>query len=100
MNSKICISVCIVAMLTSSCKKDKVNPDPCANPIAGYVVGYNQCVIGQGFIIALTNSRDTVETFNFPDSVYNFPKNASDEMYSNYQKDFMFSKAYQGKFPV
>lgn len=86
--------------LFNSCKKENTTPDPCANLVEGYVVGFNQCWMGKGFIVTTISPADTLETFNLPDSLYHFPTDARSDIYRNYINDFLFPTDYKNKFPV
>ena len=61
-----------------------------------FVVGFDQCARYQGRILAIVNPPDTVITYNFPDSVYNFPE----EYYLNYLNDCLFPSEALGSYPV
>jgi hypothetical protein len=92
------ISLLVCALYLAGCKKDTVKPDPCAHLVPGVVVGFHQCALTTGFIIAVTNPPDTVETFNLPDSLFHFPTDAGADIYKNYIKDFLFPAAQQGRY--
>ena len=66
-----CLAVLSMDVLTSCQNPDKT--DPCSKMVKGYVVGFNQCSMGNGFIVTITNPPDTMEVFNLPDSLYHFP---------------------------
>ena len=61
-----------------------------------FVVGFDQCAMHKGRILAIVEPRDTVITYNFPDSVYTFP----DEYFSNYLFDCLFPSKALEEFPV
>ncbi len=67
---------------------------------SGYVVGFNQCAIGFGFIVSTISPADTLEVFNLPDSLYHFPTDNNADIYANYMSDFLFPPAYTNKFPI
>ena len=93
-----CLAVLSMDVLTSCQNPDKT--DPCSKMVKGYVVGFNQCAIGIGFIVATTNPPDTMEVFNLPDSLYHFPTDAQSAIYSNYINDFLFPPSYKNTFPI
>lgn len=68
--------------------------------VKGYVIGFNQCSIGKGFIVTTIVPADTLETFNLPDSLYHFPTNLGADIYHNYISDFMFPSSYKNMFPI
>jgi len=61
-----------------------------------FVIGFDQCARYQGRILAIVNPPDTVITYNFPDSVYDFP----DEYYSNYLIDCLFPSEAFDSYPI
>ena len=61
-----------------------------------FVIGFDQCARYQGRILAIVNPSDTVITYNFADSVYDFP----DEYYSNYLNDCLFPSEALDSYPV
>ena len=87
-----------MVVLTSCQNSDKTNP--CSNMVKGYVVGFNQCSIGNGFIVTTTTPPDTMEVFNLPDSLYHFPTDIQSPIYSNYICDFLFPPSYKDTFPI
>lgn len=77
-----------------SCRKETL--DPCNTIYHGYIVGFDQCAVGRGFVLATLVPVDTIETFNLPDSLYTFPA----DIYRMRSGDFVFPKEYQNKFPI
>jgi len=89
----------LVILLCSNCSSDSAaEKDSETPPVSrdAFVVGFDQCAMYEGRILAIVEPKDTVITYNFPDSVYVF----SDEYFSNYQFDCLFPKEALDKFPV
>ena len=63
----------VTLLLLNSCQNRDITIDPSAKMVEGYVVGFNQCAIGTGFIVTSVSPVDTMEVFNLPDSLYHFP---------------------------
>jgi hypothetical protein len=92
------ISSLAFLLILIGCKKDNIKIAPCSQLVKASVVGYHQCDLTKGFIIALSSPADTVETFNLPDSLFHFPTDLEADIYKNYVKDFLFPPVYQGKY--
>ena len=90
----------VTLLLLNSCQNRDITIDPSAKMVEGYIVGFNQCAIGQGFIITTISPADTMEVFNLPDSLYHFPTDAKSDIYRNYIQDFLFPIEYENKFPI
>jgi hypothetical protein len=100
MRSQNCVVFILLLTAIATCKKDNVHPDPCSELVNGYIIGFSQCAIGKGFVLAIINPPDTIETFNLPDSIYNLSKNIKDPLYANWLYDYRFPQAYREKFPI
>jgi len=89
----------LAILLCSNCGSDSAPEKEQEEPLVfknAFVVGFDQCAMYKGRILAIVEPKDTVITYNFPDSVYKFP----DEYFSNYQFDCLFPGDVLGKFPV
>lgn len=58
----------LVLFYASSCR-EQTDVYPLAE---GYVIGFDQCTV-KGFVITANGGRDTLLTYNLPDSVTRFP---------------------------
>lgn len=68
--------------------------------VKGYIVGFNQCAIGQGFVITTLSPPDTMAVFNVPDSLYHFSNDAQSGLYLNRYRDFLFPTSHANSFPI
>lgn len=62
----------------------------------GYVIGFNPCEQYTGRVLTLHNSEDTVIAYNFPDSLYIFPRS----FFSEYRQRYLFPDSVLEKYPV
>lgn len=84
-----------------SCKKES---DPCkeSNLKEGYIIGFDQCTAGKqsfegkGFVLVTNNFRDTLLTYNLPDSLYSFPPSH----FAYFQFSYLFPDSVRFKYKV
>ncbi len=90
------LSVCaLLLLLLAGCHEKEVIPSQ--NEIA-YVIGFHPCTahaIKKAYILELPQTKDTVVTYNLPDSLYQFPK----ELFRD-KLIFLFPLSEQKKYPV
>jgi hypothetical protein len=73
----------ITILLLQGCDKESPMPD-CAILTEAFVIGFDQCLVGlegnngRGFLLA--TEKDTLMTYNLPDSIYTFPE----ELFTNW----------------
>lgn len=99
MNKIALSSLGLIVFLCSNCSDDTPTEKQQEEVLVvrnAFVVGFDQCAMYKGRILAIDEPRDTVITYNFPDSVYSFP----DAYFSNYLFDCLFPAEVLKKFPV
>jgi len=80
-----------------NCADEQVKKDEDHLPLKeAFVIGFDQCALGAGRILAIVEPPDTVITYNFPDSLYTFP----DSLFSNYLNDCLFPGGTLERYPV
>ncbi|WP_276358959.1 hypothetical protein [Daejeonella sp. H1SJ63] len=102
MNLTIYLFVFAIIVLTAySCKKAK-NPCDDSNLKEAYIIGFDQCTAGKqsfdgkGFVIVTNNFKDTLVTYNLPDSLYKFPPSH----FANRQFTFLFPDSVRSKYKI
>ncbi len=89
-------------MLTSyGCKKANNLCDD-SNLKEGYIIGFDQCTAGKqsfdgkGFVIVTNNFKDTLVTYNLPNSLYQFPPSH----FANRKLSFLFPDSVRSKYKI
>ena len=91
----------IIVLTAYGCKKAK-NPCDESNLKEAYIIGFDQCTAGKqsfdgkGFVIVTNNFKDTLVTYNLPDSLYKFPPSH----FAYYQFSFLFPDSVRSKYKV
>lgn len=73
----------ITILLLQGCDSESPQPD-CSTLSEAFVIGFDQCLVGlegnngRGFLLA--TEKDTLMTYNLPDSIYTFPQ----ELFANW----------------
>jgi len=86
----------LLLLLLAGCRKNEVTP---SQTQLAYIIGFHPCTAKsaqKGFVLELTQTKDTVVTYNLPDSLYQFPK----ELFRDYQFYFLFSASERKKYPL
>jgi len=79
-----------------SCGKMETEP---IHVIEGYIVAYDQCTYAfqvNGFYIVSTNLKDTILTYNLPDSLFNIPRS----YFQKYKETPYFADSLRYKFKL
>ena len=94
--SKIIKSLFLFCLLFAACNKNDDN----LYQAEGYIVGFDPCTIRHnydiGYVIISSNLKDTLLTYNFPDTIYNFPK----EYFQNYVNSGYFPSTARYEFHI
>lgn len=77
----------LIILIAFSCEKENaeyINTE-------GYIIGFDPCEGGtitkdRGFVITCNNFNDTLVTYNFPDTIFEFPQ----YLFENYAFNFLF----------
>ncbi len=80
-----CLTVLSLTFITCCNIENPIDEDPttcdtCDNFQDAFVIGFDQCAasselgMSAGYLIAVPVKGDTMMTYNFPDSLYQFPK--------------------------
>jgi len=88
------LPACFLLLLVA-CHKREVAP---SQTELAYVIGFHPCTahaIKKAYVLELTQTKDTVVTYNLPDSLYQFPK----ELFRD-KLNFLFPPSEQKKYPV
>ena len=93
----ILLPVLTVFLLSTGCEED--NSDV-YGPEEAYIIGFDPCTViwdttenrligSQGYIVTLSEQKDTVLTYNLPDTLYDFPS----EYFENYASYCFFPRS-------
>lgn len=100
MKIKVIVVLLPLLFVVFACHKDDSEP---VFTTEGYIIGFDPCTIRHpgydlGLAIVSTDVQDTLVTYNFPDSIYNFP----DEYFQNYMSSAYFpdSARYEYKIKI
>ena len=86
----------LICFLFVSCEKDNNK----AYLREGYIVGFDPCTIRNnydtGYVIITTDLKDTLMTYNFPDTIFSFPS----EYFLNYINSGYFPVEARYEFKI
>ncbi|WP_276358961.1 hypothetical protein [Daejeonella sp. H1SJ63] len=91
----------IIVLTAYGCKKAK-NPCDDSNLKEAYIIGFDQCTAGKqsfdgkGFVIVTNDFKDTLVTYNLPDSLYQFPPSH----FANRKFSFLFPDSVKLKYKI
>ncbi len=87
----------LVTISAYSCEKED-SEFVCAE---GYIIGFDPCEGGiitkdRGFVITCNNFKDTLVTYNLPDTIFEFPQ----YLFENYVFNFLFPNTEYLKYKI
>jgi hypothetical protein len=81
----------MIFLLAITCQEESIEHYTDQNKSAdGFIIGFDPCTInhnyGTGYVIITTDFKDTLVTYNFPDTIFYFPP----EYFQNYRSSAYF----------
>ena len=86
----------LAGFMLVSCHKTDVVPDSSSVSTTAYIVGFDPCTSGNGLVLKLSSSSDTVTTYNLPSNIYSL----SSTLFQGSAKIFLFPPSEQNKYKI